>query len=69
MARQLRINTDQTGGILEGLHRHELIRREGSDFEYGPGDEEAARLVDTLARLYRIYRFRIAVLIFSAPRQ
>jgi hypothetical protein len=65
VARQLRIDPDQTQGILTGLDRSGLVRRRGPSFEYGPRSEEAAGTVETLAKVYPRYRYRIISIIFT----
>ena len=65
VARELRIDRDQTRDILDGFTRRGLVRRRGLTFEYEPRTEEAAGAVDTLAGLYSQYRYRIIYLIFA----
>ena len=65
VARELRIDRDQTRDILDGLSRSGLVRRRGFTFEYGPRTEEVADAVATLAGLYSLYRYRIIYLIFA----
>ena len=65
VARCLRIDTDQTRDILDGLTRGGLVRRRGFTFEYEPGSPEMADLVELLAGLYPRYRFRISDVIFA----
>ena len=66
LARRLRIDPDQTEGILARLDENGLIRRQGQAFEYGPGSEQAAWAVDTLAEVYPRYRHRIIGIVFPA---
>jgi hypothetical protein len=68
VARQLRIDPDQTEGILSELDQHGLVRRQGASFEYGPRSEEAAGAVETLASVYSKYRHRIIGIIFTKRR-
>ena len=65
VARRLRIDPDQTEGILAGLDRSGLVRRHGRSFEYDPRGEEAAGAVETLADVYPRYRHRIIDIIFT----
>jgi hypothetical protein len=64
VARQLRLDPDQTENILARLDEHGLVRRQGRSFEYGPRSEQAAGTVDTLAAVYPQYRHRIVGIIF-----
>jgi DNA-binding IclR family transcriptional regulator len=68
VARHLRIDPDQTEGILAGLDRRGLVRRHGPSFEYGPRSEEAAGAVESLAKVYSRYRYRIIGIIFTKRR-
>ena len=69
IARRLRIDPQQTENILDGLDRMELVRRRDVRFEYGPGNEDVASAVETLAQMYSRYRYTIINLIFSKRRQ
>ena len=68
VARRLRIHTQQTEDILDGLQQMGLVRRREDTFEYAPGTEEVASAVEMLAAVYSRYRFRISSLIFSKCR-
>lgn len=68
VAGRLRIDPDQTEGILTGLDRNGLVRRKGPSFEYDPRSEEAAGAVETLADFYPRYRYRIIGIIFRGGR-
>lgn len=68
VAGRLRIDPDQTAGILTGLDRNGLVRRRGPSFEYDPRTEEAAGAVETLAHVYPRYRYRIIGIIFRGGR-
>lgn len=68
VASRLRIDPDQTEGILDGFDRRGLVRRRGRSFEYGPQTEETAGAVDTLADVYPRYRYRIMDLILTKGR-
>jgi hypothetical protein len=68
VASRLRIDPDQTEGILDSFNRSGLIRRRGRSFEYGPQSEEAAGAVDTLAAVYPRYRHRIMDIILTKGR-
>lgn len=68
VARQLRIDPDQTEGILSELDQQGLVRRNGPGFAYGPRTEEAAGAVETLASIYSRYRHRIISIIFTKRR-
>lgn len=68
VASRLRIDPDQTEGILDGFNRSGLVRRRGRSFEYGPRSEEAAGAVDTLADVYPRYRYRIMDIILTKGR-
>jgi hypothetical protein len=65
VARELRIDHDQTCAILDGFSRSGLVRRRGFTFEYEPRTEEVAGAVDMLSGLYSRYRHRISYLIFT----
>jgi hypothetical protein len=65
LAGRLRIDPDQTEGILDDFKRSGLVRRHGQSFEYGPMSEDAAGMVDTLADIYPRYRYRIMDLILA----
>lgn len=65
VASRLRIDPDQTEGILDSFDRNGLVRRRGRSFEYGPRNEEAAGAVDTLADVYPRYRYRIMDMILT----
>ena len=68
VASRLRIDPDQTEGILDGFDRRGLVRRRGRSFEYGPRNKEAAGAVDTLAHVYPRYRYRIMDIILTKGR-
>lgn len=68
VARQLRIDPDQTQGILTGLDRSGLVRRRGPRFEYEPQTDEDAGAVETLADVYSRYRYRVIGIIFEGNR-
>jgi hypothetical protein len=68
VAGRLRIDPDQTEGILTGLDRRGLVRREGPTFEYDPQTDEAAGAVETLVDVYSRYRYRIIAIIFAGSR-
>lgn len=68
VARQLRIDPDQTQGILSGLDRSGLVRRRGPRFEYEPRTDEVAGEVERLADVYSRYRYRIIRIIFEGSR-
>ena len=68
VALRLRIDPEQTEGILAGLDRSGLVRRDGPSFEYDPRNEEAAGAVETLADVYPRYRHRIIDIIFTERR-
>lgn len=51
VAWELRLDPDQTDGILAELGRRSLVRRRGTDFEYSPTTADAARAVEMLADL------------------
>jgi DNA-binding IclR family transcriptional regulator len=68
VARQLRIDPDQTEGILTGLDRSGLVRRQGPRFEYEPRTDEVAGEIETLADVYSRYRHRIIRIIFEGSR-
>jgi hypothetical protein len=67
-ASRLRIDPDQTEGILDGFDRSGLVRRRGRSFEYRPRSEEAAGAVDILADVYPRYRYRIMDIILAKGR-
>ena len=69
VARRLRLDPDQSEGILAGLDRRGLVVRQGSTFEYRPRTEEAAGAVETLADVYSRYRYRIMHIIFTPRRR
>lgn len=68
VASELRIDPDQTEGILDDFDRSGLVRRSGRSFEYRPQSAEAAGAVDTLAAVYPRYRYRIMHIILTKGR-
>ena len=68
VARLLRIDPAQTEGIMTGLARSGLVRRQGPRFEYDPQTEEAAGAVESLADVYSRYRYRVIGIIFEGSR-
>ena len=59
LADRLYIPDEQARGVLDALHRRDLMARAGDAFEYGPASEAQRRDVDALAAAYP--RFLIAI--------
>lgn len=67
VARELRIDPDQSATILARLGRRGLLQINGDAFRYGPTDAEMDEAVATLAALYPSYRLAVTSLIYSRP--
>jgi hypothetical protein len=68
-ARELRLDQEQTAGLLQDLHARGLltiVASEGPEYyRYEPKTTKLARQVEALAEIYPAYRHRIIQLIFS----
>lgn len=67
VARELRLDLDQTAAILARLHRRGLLQAEGESYRFHPRDPAEAEAVARLAELYPAYRVAIVSLIYARP--
>lgn len=67
VARELRINPDQTSSILARLARSGLLKAEAESYRFQPRNPALAQAVETLAELYPTYRLAIISLIYARP--
>ena len=58
VARELRLNEEQTAGLLAQITERGLVRRQSIEFCYAPRTDEVAGVVTQLAENYARYRWR-----------
>ena len=67
LARELRMNADQTAAILSRLQRSGLLRTVGDTYRFDPQDPRLAGAAAALAQLYPAYRVAVISLIYGRP--
>lgn len=67
LARELRMNVDQTRAVLDRLRGSGLVDTAGDTFRFDPRDPALAGAAAALAQLYPAYRVAVISLIYGRP--